>query len=170
MLSRVTAATLVRWPPVNERYQQNSHKWLTWPPLTVGLPVTSERYWAVPRLFHNATVSQCDNFLLLHMYMYLLFEASPGWLPGWRGFFFYLNFWWEALSSNVFTICAVYWSLGRRGYFGVSNVVLVYFQMGVNSFTVNVMSKENGREGRYHYLKLWLHPGLCFNIKTVLIM
>ena len=33
----------------------------------------------VPRLFHNATVSQCDHFLLLHMYMYLLFETSPGW-------------------------------------------------------------------------------------------
>ena len=82
----------------NERYQQNSHKWWTWPPLTVGLPVTSERYCIkivlqVPRLFHNATVSQCHHFLLLHMYMYLLFETSPGWLPGWRGFFFffYLN-------------------------------------------------------------------------------
>ena len=37
----------------------------------------------VPRRFHNATVSQCDHFLLLHMYMYLLFETSPGW----RGFF-----------------------------------------------------------------------------------
>ena len=30
-----------------------------------------------------------------------------------------------ALGSNVFTICAVYWSLGRRGYVGVSNVALV---------------------------------------------
>ena len=37
----------------------------------------------VPRLFHNATVSQCNHFLLLHMYMYLLFETSSGW----RGFF-----------------------------------------------------------------------------------
>ena len=49
----------------NERYQQNSHKWQTWPPLTVGLPVTSERYWAsfqVTRLFHKVTVSQCDHF------------------------------------------------------------------------------------------------------------
>ena len=80
----------------------------------------------VPRLFHNATVSQCDHFVLLHIYMYLLFEASPGWLPGWRGFFL-PQFWWGALSSNVLTICAVYWSLGRRGYFGVSNVVLVLF-------------------------------------------
>ena len=58
------------------------------------------------------------------MYMYLLFETSPGWLPGWRGFFFN-SIWWGALSSNVFTICAVYWSLGRRGYFRVSNGVLV---------------------------------------------
>ena len=33
----------------------------------------------VPRLFHNATVSQCEHFLLLHIYMYLLFETSPGW-------------------------------------------------------------------------------------------
>ena len=73
----------------------------------------------VPRLFHNATVSQCDCFLLLHMYMYLLFETSPGWT------FFFNSIWWGPLSSNVFTICAVYWSLGRRGYFGVSNVVLV---------------------------------------------
>ena len=64
----------------NEWYQQNSHKWQTWPPLTVGLPVTWERYWAsfqVTRLFHKATVSQCDHFILLHMY--LLFETSPGW-------------------------------------------------------------------------------------------
>ena len=46
-----------------------------------------ELFLQVPRLFHNATVSQCDHFLLLHMYMYLLFETSPGWLRGWSGFF-----------------------------------------------------------------------------------
>ena len=74
----------------------------------------------VPKLFHNVTVSQCNHFLLLHMYMYLLFETSPGW----RGFFFN-SIWWGPLSSNVLTIYAVYWSLGRRGYFGVSNVGLV---------------------------------------------
>ena len=37
----------------------------SWPPLAVGLPVTSVRYWAsfqVTRLFHKATVSQCDHF------------------------------------------------------------------------------------------------------------
>ena len=52
----------------NERYQQNSYKWLTWPPLTVGLPVTSERYWAsfyksldcfTMRLFHSVTIFCC---------------------------------------------------------------------------------------------------------------
>ena len=85
----------------------------------------------VPRLFHNATVSQCDHFVWLHIYMYLLFEASPGDYQVGELFFFNLNFGalrggGAGVSSNVFTICAVYWSLGRRGYFGVSNVVLVY--------------------------------------------
>ena len=73
----------------------------------------------VPRLFHNATVSQCDHFccytctciccLKLHQVREVFFNSI----------------WCGPLSSNVFTICAVYWSLGRRGYFGVSNVVLV---------------------------------------------
>ena len=88
-------------------------------PLTVGLPVTSERYWAcfqVTRLFHSATI-----FLLLHIY--LLLETSPGSLLGWR--FFLPRFGGGELSSNVFAICAEYWSLGRRWYFGVSNVALV---------------------------------------------
>ena len=66
--------------------QQNSHKWQTSvDQLTVGLPVTSEKCWAsfqVTRLFHKATVSHCNHFLLQHMY--LLFETSPGWSQGWR--------------------------------------------------------------------------------------
>ena len=75
---------------VNERYQQNSHKWQTWD-LNWQLGFQWHRrgielVLQVPRLFHNATVSQCGHFLLLHIYMYLLFETSPGWLPGWRGF------------------------------------------------------------------------------------
>ena len=40
------------------------------PPLTVGLPVTSERYWAsfqVTRLFHKATVSHCDLFFCCYI-------------------------------------------------------------------------------------------------------
>ena len=60
----------------------------------------------VPRLFHNATVSQCDHFLLLHMYMYLLFEASPGWLPGWRGFF-YLNFGGGTQLQCIYYLCRI---------------------------------------------------------------
>ena len=40
---------------------------------------------------------------------------------------FFNSIWWGPLSSNVLTIYAVYWSLGRRGYFGVSNVGLVNF-------------------------------------------
>ena len=42
---------------IGKRYKKNSHKWQ----MTVGLPVTSERYWAslqVIRLFHSVTVSQ----------------------------------------------------------------------------------------------------------------
>ena len=39
---------------------ENSHKWQTWPPLTVGLPVTSHRYWA--SFTSPKTVSQCDCF------------------------------------------------------------------------------------------------------------
>ena len=77
----------------------------------------------VPRLFHNATVSQCDHFLLLHMYICCLKLHQADYQVG-EGFF--NSIWWGALSSNVFTICAVYWSLGRRGFFGVSNVVLVH--------------------------------------------
>ena len=110
-----------------ERTVSTKQPWQTWPPLTVGLPVTSERYWASfqdSRLFHEAFFSQCDHLLLLHVY--LLFETSPGWLPGWRAVFL-ARFGGGALSSNVFTICAEYWSLGRRGCFGVLNVALVYF-------------------------------------------
>ena len=80
---------LVQTQKANEWYQQNSHKWETWPPLTVELPVTSDRIGIElvfkslncfkKRLFHSATI-----LLLLHRY--LLFETSPGWLPGWRVF------------------------------------------------------------------------------------
>ena len=53
----------------------------------------------------------------------LITRLERGFLP---------QFWWgAALSSNVFTICAVYRSLGRRGYFGVSNVVLVFIPLWV---------------------------------------
>ena len=81
----------------------------------------------VPRRFHNATVSQCDHILLLHICTCRLFVV-------WkftrleRGFF--NSIWWGQISFNVFTICALYWTLGRRGYFGVSNVALVQLDFG----------------------------------------
>ena len=112
------------------RYQQNSHKWQTWPSLTVGLPVTSERYWAsfqVTWLFHKVTVSQCDHFLFLLFFCChiciccLKLHQADNKIEE----LFCFRFGGGALSSNIFTICAVYWSLGRRGYFGVSNVALV---------------------------------------------
>ena len=96
------------------------------PPLTVGLPVTSERYWAsfqVTRLFHKVTVSQCDHFFFAATYVFVWnFTRLITRLKS----FFILDLVGGSLSSNVFTICAVYWSLGRRGYFGVSKVALVY--------------------------------------------
>ena len=54
------------------------------------------------RLFHSATI-----LLLLHMY--LLFEASPGWLPGWRVFLFVFYtpvfrrdvLWYDALCPSI---------------------------------------------------------------------
>ena len=65
-------------------------------PVDSWVPVTSERHWAsfqVTRLFHKATVSHCDHFLLQHMC--LLFETSPGWSQGSRGFFFFFtSIWW----------------------------------------------------------------------------
>ena len=105
----------------SDRLDLHWHLGLQWRRIGIELELQ------VPRLFHNATVSQCNHFLLLHMYMYLLFETSPGW----RGFF--NSIWWGPLSSNVFTICAVYWSLGRRGYFGVSNVGLVSYAIQIRN-------------------------------------
>ena len=137
----------------NERYQQNSHKWQTSPLLTVGLPVTSEGFRAsfqVTRLFRNATVSQYDHsFFMLHMY--LLCETSPGWLPDWRVFFCvcgrggvggwgwrsgggpYLDLTEEHSVPMHLLLGAVYWYLGRLGYFGVSNVTLVIIQLWLYS-------------------------------------
>ena len=68
------------------------------------------------RLFHNANIFCCYICiccLKLHQADYKVKDFfSPRFVRG-------------AVSSNVFTICAVYWSLGRRAYLGVSNVVLV---------------------------------------------
>ena len=74
------------------------------------------------RLFHSATIFCgyiCICCLKLHQADYQVEEVFF--------FFFFLpRFGGGALSSNAFTICAVCWSLGHRGYFGVSNVALVY--------------------------------------------
>ena len=77
------------------------------------------------RLFQSATIfccyiCTCICCLKLHQADYQVGE-----------FFFLNSIWWGALSSNVFTICAVYWSLGRRGYFGVSNGVLVNVALNI---------------------------------------
>ena len=73
------------------------------------------------RLFHTATIFCCYICiccLKLHQADYKVEEVFL--------FFCFLpRFGGGALSSNIFTICAVYWSLGHGGYFGVSNVVLV---------------------------------------------
>ena len=121
---------LVQMHMANERYQQNSHKWQTWPPLTVGLPVTSERYWVsfqVTRLLHKVTVSQCDHFFCCHICICCLklHQADYKIEEFFVLFCILTSIWWGALSSNVFTICTVYLSLGCRGYFGVSNVAFV---------------------------------------------
>ena len=87
----------------------------------VGHPVTSERYWAcfqVTRLFHSATIFCCYICICCLKLHRADYQVEGFFLP---------RFGWGPLSSNVFTICAVYWSLGRRGYFGVSNVALVDF-------------------------------------------
>ena len=124
---------------------ENSHTWQTsvdsWASSDIG-QVLSLFYKSLDcftmRPFHSATIFCC---YICTLYMYL-FETSPGWLPCWRGFFFN-SIWWGALSSNVFSICAAYWSLGRRGYFGVSNGVLVYIQLTLraNMFCIFIFSK-----------------------------
>ena len=133
----------------NERYQRNSHKWQTWPPLTVGLLVTSERYWAsfqVTRLFHKAIVIQFGHFFAA-TYVFVAWNLTR--LITRLKSFFKPRFGWGALSSSVFTICGVYWSLDRRGYFGVSNVALVYYmkilRISINKrFVKSPKCRQNG--------------------------
>ena len=70
------------------------------------------------RLFHSATIFCCNICtciccLKVHQVGEVFFLTQFG-----GG---------HSAPSNVFTICAVYWSLGPQGYFGVSNVVLVQY-------------------------------------------
>ena len=67
------------------------------PQVTVGLPcsdqVTSERYWAgfqVTRLFHNATISQCDHFFCCYICICCLKLHQADYKV--EEFFFNLNF------------------------------------------------------------------------------
>ena len=88
--------------------------------------IGSDRYWAsfqVTRLFQKAAVSQCDHFVAATCVFVVwnftrLITRLKSFFPRFGG---------GALSSKVCIICAVYWSLGRRGYFGVSNGALVLF-------------------------------------------
>ena len=106
------------------------------------------------RLFHSATIfccyiCTCICCLKLHQADYQVGEVF---LP---------QFWWGALRSNVFTICAVYWSLGRRGYFGVSNVVLViYFVANTDQFVRLTMWKIEIKGFRSHSLNAFEYISL----------
>ena len=54
--------------------------------------------------------------------MYLLFETSPGWLQGWRVVVFFTSIWrGSTLLQCIYYLRRVLISIGRRGYFGVSN-------------------------------------------------
>ena len=103
--------------------------WQTWPPLTVGLPVTSERYWAsfqVTRLFHKASVSRCDHFFAAaYVFVVWNFTRLITRLKRFFCLFFFTSIWWGSTQLQRIYYLRVYWSLGRRGYFGVSNVALV---------------------------------------------
>ena len=84
---------------------------------TVGNWASSDIGEVLTWFSSHYTVSQCDCFTVWPFfaatYIFVVWN-----LPRSR-------FFGGALSSNVFG--AVYWSLGHRGYFGVSNVVLVLF-------------------------------------------
>ena len=117
---------------VNIGDQQNSHKLRTsvepwqlgfqWHRRGIELVFKSLDCFT-KRLFHTAT------FFFAATYVFVVWNFTRLITRLKRFFFFFFNLdlvgehsW---CSSNVFTICAVYRSLGRRGYFGVSNVVLV---------------------------------------------
>ena len=77
------------------------------------------------RLFHTATFFCC----YICICCLKLHQADDYKVEEFFFFFFFLtSIWWGSTQLQciyLFTICALYWSLGRRGYFGVSNVVLV---------------------------------------------
>ena len=110
----------------NERCQPNRHKWQTsvdcWASSDIGEVLSlfyKSLYCFTIWLLHSATIFCC--YIYVHVFVVWNLTRLITRLER----VFFNSIWWGALSSNVFTICAVYWSLGRRGYFGVSNGVLV---------------------------------------------
>ena len=97
----------------------------------------------VPRLFHSATIFCC--YICTCICCLKLHRVGEG---------FFNSIWWGPLSSNVFTICAVYWSLGRRGYFGVSNVALVYMYSWCQSSAMDANWHTDKRLCSFHEISM----------------
>ena len=111
------------------------HKWHTWQSCFQWH--RKDLYWAsfqVTRLFHSATVSQCNHFFWMqHVFVVWNFtrlitrmKICSGLGVG------------EHSAPMFLLFGAVYWSLGRRGYFGVSNVALVI----IYKFRENILERS----------------------------
>ena len=102
---RLEQWVLMRMDMINDRYQQNSHRWQTW---QLGFRchrrgielVFKSLDWFTVRLFHNATLFCC--------YMYLLFETSPGWLQGL--FIYYFTFFIIYILGGSLTSIWIWWA------------------------------------------------------------
>ena len=107
------------------------------------------------RLFHIATIFSC--YICTRICCLKLHQADYQ-----VGEVFFTSILMGSLSSNVFTICAVYWSLGRRGYFGVSNVVLVSSTLDLKWYGVLTCGWAHGVTSS----RLWIMTCLSFNLPT----
>ena len=123
---------------VNIGDQQNSHKWQTsrqlgfqWHRRGIELVFKSLDCFT-KRLFHTATIFAATYVFVVWNFTRLITRLKSFFFL----FFFLPRFGGGSLSSNVFTIYAIYWSLGRRGYFGVSNVVLVIVMLCTPSYHI----------------------------------
>ena len=94
----------------NERYQQNSHKWQTWD-LRWQLGFQWHRrgielVLQVPRLFHNATVSQYDHFfaaIYVHVFVVWNFTRLITRLES----FYYLNLVGGTQLQYIYYLCPI---------------------------------------------------------------
>ena len=125
---------LVQMHMASERYQQNSQKWQTWPLLTVGLPVTSEKYWAsfqVTRLFHNALFHSAI-FFFCYICIFFFFwggGGERGLALIWSGEMYWMTFSWlwpkvmavTWISQNLL-VCTIKWKPLIRS---LQNVVML---------------------------------------------